>query len=327
MTWDESKHPRDEIGRFTFSDGQTYLKGGVKENVDGDTDLKGRVEKNTRNDFTTKESITDILYSNSKKEKEENEYRGKLLQILKDLPSKMVLYSSTKELEGVLKERLKKFGKDFLTQDRIEALIGKNYGNLNFFGKLFGGLDGAGMLDLAHGDKMKDRNYIKDTISLDNFNDPKVASEKEYLKEKISQQFKDYNFDINKIKCYYFKSDSKPSQRLVKNNDFLDMIKKHKQEILQKGEFSDGFKKYGKVGLGGNNNFYNAIGKADFRNIYLDRNGNLHVKMYDTYDFNKDDTRTIVKAGASQMEKGVLKPFFTIHDIIIPKEKLDELWN
>ena len=48
-------------------------------------------------------------------------------------------------------------------------------------------------------------------------------------------------------------------------------------------------KKNGLIGLGIDNNFHNAIGKADFRNIYQDKDGNLHIKMYDTYDFNKDE--------------------------------------
>ena len=49
--------------------------------------------------------------------------------------------------------------------------------------------------------------------------------------------------------------------------------------------------------------------------------------MYDTYDFNKDEDNAFVRAGANQMDKGNLKPFFTIHDIIIPKNKLDEIWK
>ena len=32
-------------------------------------------------------------------------------------------------------------------------------------------------------------------------------------------------------------------------------------------------------------------------------------------------------AGKNKMLEGELKPFFTIHDIIIPKEILDELWK
>ena len=131
----------------------------------------------------------------------------------------------------------------------------------------------------------------------------------------------------NKIKGYYFKSDSKPVQRLIENKDFQDMIKNHKDEIIKKGEFSGEFKKHGKWGLGKENNFHNAIGKADFRNAYQDKDGNLHIKMYDTYDFNKDEDSPLIKAGANKMDKGELKPYFTIHDIIIPKSKLDEIWK
>ena len=174
---------------------------------------------------------------------------------------------------------------------------------------------------------MNDRNYIKDVIHIDNYNDPKVNKDREYLKKKISEQFKDYNFDINKIKGYFFKPDSKPVQRLIENKDFQDMIKNHKDEIIKNGEFSAGFPKHGRWGLGQSNNFRNAIGKADFRNAYQDKEGNLHIKMYDTYDFNKNEDNPLIKAGANKMDKGELKPFFTIHDIIIPKNKLDKIWK
>ena len=332
MTWNEADHPRDELGRFTFSGG-----GDEEENENEDTPvLKGRVEKT--------DNPAGILYGNSqKKTQNEKSYRNTLLSVLKDVATPaMVLYSSTKQLEEAVKKNgltsklknavkmtsdLKEKGKSII-QKRIEKAIGEDYNeSAHRTAKFFARQDGAGMLDLAHGAKMNDRNYIKDTISLDNYNDPKVAKDKEYLKEKISKQFSDYNFDINKIKGYYFKSNSEPTQRLVQNKDFQDMIRNHKKEILEKGQFSDGFKKHGFVGVLWNNNFHNAIGKADFRNIYQDKNGNLHVKMYDTYDFNKNEDNPLIKAGVSQMEKGNLKPFFTIHDIIIPKNILDEIWK
>ena len=321
MTWNESDHPRDELGRFTFS------SGGGEENEKEDIPvLKGHVEKT--------DNPANILYGASqKKAQNEKTYRNALLNVLKDVATPaMVLYSSTKQLEEAVKKnglmsKLKEKGNSII-QKRIEKAIGENYGkNTHRTAKFFARQDGAGMLDLAHGAKMNDRNYIKNTISLDNYNDPKIAKDKDYLKEKILNQFKDYNFDINKIKGYYFKSDSEPVQRLVQNKDFQDMIKNHKKEIVEKGQFSDGFKKHGFVGVLWNNNFHNAIGKADFRNIYQDKNGNLHVKMYDTYDFNKNEDNPLIKAGVSQMEKGNLKPFFTIHDIIVPKNILDEIWK
>lgn len=325
MTWDESKHPRDEKGQFTYSDGSD-----IENNTENDTQaLKGRIEKTEKS-----KSSTDILYGDTyKKEKQEKEYRSKLLNVLGNIATPaMVLYATTKELENAIKtnglgKELKQI-KNTVIQKGIESNIGKNYKNIqNWMAKLGAGKDTAGMLDLAHGINMNDRDYIKDTISLDNYNDPKVATDREYLKDKIDQQFKDYNFDLNKIKGYFFKSDSEPVQRLIENKDFQDMIKNHKDEIIKKGKFSAEFKKHGNIGLGQDNNFRNAIGKADFRNIYQDKEGNLHIKMYDTYDFNKDENSPLIKAGASQMDKGELKPFFTIHDIIIPKNKLDEIWK
>ena len=325
MTWDESKHPRDDIGRFTYSNGSA-----TESSTENNTPiLKGRIEKTENN-----KTPADIMYGDTyKKEKQEKEYRGNLLNILGNLATPaMVLYATNKELENEIKKNglinIGKKIKNSLTQVGIEQRIGDNYGNnSNKFAKLGIGKDAAGMLDLSHGINMNDRDYIKDTISLDNYNDPKVAADKEYLKDKISKQFKDYNFDINKIKGYFFKSNSEPVQRLIQNKDFQDMIKNHKQEIIQKGEFSGGFPKHGRWGLGQSNNFRNAIGKADFRNAYQDKEGNLHIKMYDTYDFNKDENSPLIKAGANKMDKGELKPFFTIHDIIIPKNKLDEIWK
>ena len=44
MTWDESKHPRDDIGRFTYSDGANS-----GNNSENGTFLKGRIEKTENN--------------------------------------------------------------------------------------------------------------------------------------------------------------------------------------------------------------------------------------------------------------------------------------
>ena len=64
MTWNESDHPRDELGRFTFS------SGGGEENEKEDTPvLKGYVEKT--------DNPANILYGASQK-KAQNE---KILEI------------------------------------------------------------------------------------------------------------------------------------------------------------------------------------------------------------------------------------------------------
>ncbi len=65
---------------------------------------------------------------------------------------------------------------------------------------------------------------------------------------------------------------------------------------------------------------HNAYGKVDFLNSGIDNQGNLHLYMFDTYDFNKNESNPKIEAGRRQMLKENLKLFFTIHEIIIPKE-------
>ena len=97
MIWDESKHPRKENGEFTYKNG-----GDSRNNSKNDTQaLKGRIEKTEVN-----KSHANILYGGSyKKEKAENEYKSKLLNILGDKAKPAdVLYGTTKELEEKIKE-------------------------------------------------------------------------------------------------------------------------------------------------------------------------------------------------------------------------------
>ncbi len=83
MTWDESKHPRDDDGKFTFKNGGSTTN--------------------------AKESPVDILYRDSKvkaeKDKQEAEYKSKLLNILGDKAKPTdVLYGTIKELEQKVEE-------------------------------------------------------------------------------------------------------------------------------------------------------------------------------------------------------------------------------
>ena len=71
---------------------------------------------------------------------------------------------------------------------------------------------------------------------------------------------------------------------------------------------------------------HNAIGKFDIKHAYFDKEGNLHLKIYDTYDFNKGEN-ALIQAGREEMFKGNLKQFFTINDIMIPKQKVDEIFK
>jgi len=81
--WNESEHPRDDDGKFTFKNGGNY--------------------------YSNRERAADILYRDEKikteKNKQESTYKSKLLNILGDRAKPTdVLYGTTKELEQKVKE-------------------------------------------------------------------------------------------------------------------------------------------------------------------------------------------------------------------------------
>lgn len=337
MTWNEADHPRDELGRFTFSEGGDANS--TKEDDSSSTSpFKLKAEVNV---FKNKSPV-DILYENSEikalQEKINSKYRSLLLQILGDTATYAdILYADNKELERKIKEQgltntlISKVKQSKILQGITEKMIGANYNKTKYTLSRLSGADVQGTLDLAHGEEnMHNPDYIKDAIKLINFDDPAINSYKETVKQKVKKEFKDYGYDentIKNIKGYYFKTNSEPSQRMVENSDFRKIIKDNKQNILSNKKFGINFPKHGPIGLFFNNNFKNSIGKAQVLDYYIDKQGNLYVKILDTYEFNKKAKDFLNKAGRSQMLKGNLKPYFSIYEVIIPKEELDKILN
>lgn len=327
MSWDESKHPRDEDGKFAF-------KGGDGQKESKEKNLKEKKNQEIKpfklgvefNDFKKTQTPAEILLGNSKtaKEKQVQKERSELIKSLGDkLTPAQVLYSSLDELKKVAKERIEQ---SVLAQRGTEFGIGKHHNKfVNNVIKLGVGKETAGMLDIAHGDKMTDKSYLKDSIELKNYNDSFAESDRQYLKNKIEKQFEDYGYDKENIKGYYFKNTSEPSKRISQNEDFKNLLRENKDAILKNENFSARFKKHGDIGIFNDNDLKNAIGAFDVRNVRFDKEGNLHLKIYDTYDFNKNAPDFLNKAGIHEMEAGYLKPYFSIHDIIINKNEINDI--
>lgn len=114
-TWDESKHPRNEKGKFTFKNGDNSY---VKE----ETKLAKFFDKTTKN-------------------KEERSYRSQLIQLLGDkLPIEEKLYATVKELEEMVEKKSGKKNNISLegnSDDRSKASNNKNKSILYHTAKLF----------------------------------------------------------------------------------------------------------------------------------------------------------------------------------------------
>jgi len=181
--------------------------------------------------------------------------------------------------------------------------------------------DAVGMINLASGKHLplytKDAIKIKNIFDkkLDKFDDGYLLGWQSYMVDKISYQFEDFDYNLDDIKGYIFKKNSAVVKRIKNNEEFKNILLKHNNEIEKGKSFSDRFRD--------DYNLHNAFGSVDFFNGGLDKRGNLHLYMFDTYDFNKGENAKL-EAGRRQMLKGNLKGFFSIHEIVIKKKDLEK---
>jgi len=326
MSWEEHEHPRQEDGKFTFKNSG---KGGGE---------------------TKNQNPAEILYGEkTKKEKIKNKRRSELLNKLgNSLTPAQTLYSSNEDLEKMANENLqkplkgglsdtktdnletnnKKFEKDVKSMEgKIKKskwmLVGKAGATVK------GGPDAAGMLNLAENKKLPI--YTKDSTKLMNINDRKLNEYdggrlikfKSHIEDKVLNQFKDFGYNLNSIEGRIFHNNSAATKRIKESDDFKEALIQNKENILKGESFTKRFTNYGN---NKQSNLHNAFGSVDFLNSGIDKQGNLHLYMFDTYDFNKGENAK-VEAGRRQMLKGNLKGYFTLHDIIMTKQELNEIWK
>ena len=156
---------------------------------------------------------------------------------------------------------------------------------------------------------MINQSYVKDTLKLENCNDEKISKYRDYLKNKIEQQFGSYSNVIpEEVNGYYFKSDSNPSKDLAKTKEIKEFIKRNKQDIIDGTLFHNKLSASINFPIG---DWHYSIGKADIIDCYFDNNKNLHLILADTYDFNANENN-LIEAGRLLMQEGELKARFNL---------------
>ena len=119
---------------------------------------------------------------------------------------------------------------------------------------------------------------------------------------------------MNTTKGIYFENDSEPSKRLAKSLAIKKYIQENKQYLKDYG-----YIKKGDIGFT-EFNFWGAIGKAVIAEMYLEKTGEITFYLIDTYDFNKNENKFLIKAGRLNQERGRLKPYFSVYSVKIDKE-------
>lgn len=273
-------------------------------------------ENNEEKPLTLKGYVSKTVYSedkNDEKDKEKFSYQNEIKKVGDNKNELSVSEDSTtkdenrKNIKDEIKTKVWELGIRASKKPIIEKAT-----------SIFGS-DTAGMLNIAEGKSVPI--YTKDAKRVSSVYDinSKVQDNESllkwqlYMEEKIKKQFKPFNYDTKNVEGYIFKNNSDVVRRIKDSEDFKEIIKENKEKIKDGKRFSGAFSKSG--------NLHRAFNNVDFLNGGVDKNGNLHLYMFDTYDFNKGGS-PMVEAGRRLMQNGELKGFFTIHDIIIKKEDL-----
>ncbi len=134
---------------------------------------------------------------------------------------------------------------------------------------------------------------------------------KDTVRNKVKQQL-----HVDDVKGLVLRADSTLSDKIIRSMKFKDFILKSKKKLLN-GEVVSGSIRYLK---NKESNLWATFGKADILDTYITKNGDIVSFILDTYDFNPDEAGYI-EWGYSIQKAGLLKGFYSITVLIVPREE------
>lgn len=135
------------------------------------------------------------------------------------------------------------------------------------------------------------------------------------LKFNVASKLQKQGLHIDKTKGIIFYQDSHVSKAIENSKEFQAYILQNKDALLKGEVLKKGDLNYPIT----NSNMWGALGKAGIINTYIDENGNVISTVIDTYDFNPNDPRLLVRMGKAIQDAKMLEPYFSIITIKIPQ--------
>lgn len=115
----------------------------------------------------------------------------------------------------------------------------------------------------------------------------------------------------------YFSKNSKPSSKIAYTKDIKELVAKNANKLLEGKVINTSICFYSL-------NMLLAIKHADILYMTINIDGEIEFYVLDTYDFNKGEKDPLVRFGRKLQEQGKIVPYFSIHHVVIPKEKSEE---
>ncbi len=158
-------------------------------------------------------------------------------------------------------------------------------------------------------------NYMSQNGSVINsINEIKVPELKQVVQNKVFEQM-----GMKDSKGLIYHNDSNLSKEIANSKEFTKFIA-HNKDYLQKG----GVIKKDSLKLDSTNNLHLSLNNVDILGTHVDKNGDLVSICFDTYDFNKNDPKQLVRIAYAAQYGKVIENFYNLIIIKIPKNQWEK---
>lgn len=154
-----------------------------------------------------------------------------------------------------------------------------------------------------------DNKYIKENGKIYNT----VSDLKDYKLEKTVQDKIQKQMGVSDSRGIVFDKDSSLSKAVQNSDELRKFITDNKNTLIKTGTLENKSISFN------NGNLKNALHNVDVIETYIDTQGNLHTKILDTYDYNPNEKDWKVKIARELQEKNKIQTYYTITEIVLPK--------
>ena len=145
--------------------------------------------------------------------------------------------------------------------------------------------------------------------SIDSLNNNKLQKD---IKNRVIQETK-----INDCKVLVLNTDSSISNKIINSNAFRNFIDQNYEELKRNGTIKDSKIEFSNK----DKDLYSTFHGAEIKNIYVDNQENLNLRIEDFYNFNPDRTSLKGRIGEKHRNNQELEPYYIITVLKIPKKQ------
>lgn len=168
------------------------------------------------------------------------------------------------------------------------------------------------LFKIAVDKKTHNNDYVKKNgklyDSIDDLHNDKLSKD---IKSRIAQESQQKD-----CKVLVLNSNSSVAQKIQQSDALREFLTKNMESIRKTGTAPNTTIEFKDI----DKDLYSTFHGAEVKNIRLDNQGNLNIRVEDYYNFNPNRTSVKGRVGEKLQKQGDLEPYYVITVLKIPKE-------